>query len=254
MNVSYHFRQLPSTDNIFSGGWNIVIPPTDKYTDSIHILPLPLAPIFIGTDIWNWTAKKTTVYLSPSWHYYKFNSTTWWYEQLEEICTENDILMFFKPVNTATTWDNQPTNLKNWIFKTNQEALKRLTRHSSSANIPLLSFTTSSIDVLNISQNIINNDLVWVWIKVPWDPAVKNVRLGGGVNVMSCAEARSAIQRNWVMEYIQFHFDSNTAHHRKKVKITKDLGISFYSDLSLKEDIDLIMELSTRVLHTQLSA
>jgi len=102
-----------------------------------------------------------------------------------------------------------------------------------------MQFSEQELNLNDLIARFPNNCIRWLWINIAWNPMLSNIRLKGGQCVNDSPEAREALNQGWIIEYIQFVFQDYT------IKVYKDFRFSFYTNVSIEDDITLLKEVIT---------
>ncbi len=132
-------------------------------------------------------------------------------------------------------------NSKECFIQSSTEAYDQLEKQANhESHEPYMQFLPYELDLNTNIAHFDNLDIKWLWINVPNNPSLSNIRLKGWQSVNDSEEARQAL-RNWgQIEYIQFMFRNH------KIKLYRDFRISFYSIENIEAEIRLIRDLITQ--------
>lgn len=156
----------------------------------------------------------------------KIRKPTWWYVT-PELFKEQEVKFYIYK------------NKQNCIIEWTQEAFSQIETQSNNEKQQhkYLQFDNNEIDLNSILTRFDTRSIKWLWIKVSGNPKVNSIKLKWNQSVHESQEAQDALKSWWVIDHITITYNGFT------VTIYKDYRLSFYSNVNLENDIEMIEEI-----------
>lgn len=133
---------------------------------------------------------------------------------------------------------NGSNQYRNCYISSTKEWFKQLSNQANNSRleVPYLNLLENSINLNSILTRFDTINLIWIWFSINWNPNLKSIKLKWNQSVTESREAQQAIADWGIIKYIEF------SHNDYNITLYDDFSFSFYSDLDVESDINLINE------------